>query len=242
MPTIEENRSVWNDTYHWSQSGDEWSGCWGSAHMQWSGSILPRISAFVPVDTILEIAPGYGRWTAFLKSLCKRLIIVDLSEKCIEICKQRFDHCSHISYYVNDGKALDMIGDDTVDFIFSFDSLVHEEDVVLKAYAAEFSEKHRPNGAAFIHHSNLGEYITLLETQSRIAKIPKLFWLMRKLLHGRGCCDNLSDQWRATPMTASHMALFAEQYGLRCVSQELVNWASHALIDCLSTIVPHNSQ
>jgi ubiquinone/menaquinone biosynthesis C-methylase UbiE len=239
MPTIEENRSVWNDTYHWSQSGDEWSGCWGSAHMQWYGSILPRISAFVPVDTILEIAPGYGRWTAFLKSLCKRLIIVDLSEKCIEICKQRFGHCSHISYYVNDGKSLDMVGDGTVDFIFSFDSLVHAEDIVLKAYAAEFSKKLGPDGTAFIHHSNLGEYITRLEMQSWIAKIPKLLGLMRKL----GFCDNLSSQWRATTMTAAKMALFAEQYGLQCASQELVNWESKfVLIDCLSTIVRHKSQ
>jgi hypothetical protein len=132
-----------------------------------------------------------------------------------------------------------MVGDFTVDFIFSFDSLVHAEDVVLKAYAAEFSKKLRPTGTAFIHHSNLGEYITRLETQSKIAKIPKLFRLMRKL----GFCDNVSNQWRATTMTAAKMALFAKQYGLQCVSQELVNWESKfVLIDCLSTIVPHNSQ
>src|SRR5262249_21566843 len=157
------------------------SGCWGRAHMQWYESFLPRISAFVLVDTILGIASGYGRWATFLMSLCNRLIIVELSEKCIELCKQRFGHCSHISYYVTDGKSLDMVGDGTVDFIFSFDSLVHAEDVVLKAYASEFSKKLRPNGTAFIHHSNLGQYIARLETQSRIAKIPKLFRLMRKL-------------------------------------------------------------
>ena len=90
--------------------------------MQWYGSILPRISAFVPADTILEIAPGYGRWTAFLKDLCKRMIIVDLSEKCIDRCRQRFENLSHISYFVNDGKSLEMVVDGSVDFIFSFDS------------------------------------------------------------------------------------------------------------------------
>src|SRR6202035_2901665 len=114
MPTIEDNLSVWDQAYDWPQGGEEWSEVWGSAHMQWYGSILPRISAFVPADTILEIAPGYGRWTAFLKDLCKRLIIVDLSEKCIETCRQRFADCSHISYVVNDGTSLDMIVDDGV--------------------------------------------------------------------------------------------------------------------------------
>ena len=84
MPTIEENRSAWGETYTWPEAGEEWSRHWGSVYMHWYGSLLPRISAFVPAETILEIAPGYGRWTAFLKNLCKRLVIVDLSEKCID--------------------------------------------------------------------------------------------------------------------------------------------------------------
>ena len=62
MPTIEENCSFFDETYDWPQAGEEWSKDWGSAHMQWYGCILPRISAFVPTDTILEVAPGYGRW------------------------------------------------------------------------------------------------------------------------------------------------------------------------------------
>src|SRR5436190_704548 len=154
MATIEDNRSFWGDTYSWPEAGDEWSRHWGSARMQWYGSLLPRVSAFVPADTILEIAPGFGRWTAFLKDLCKQLIIVDLSEKCIDRCRQRFADCSHISYAVNDGKSLEMVVDGSVDFIFSFDSLVHAEDMVLKAYVAEFANKLRPDGAAFVHHSN----------------------------------------------------------------------------------------
>lgn len=121
MPTIVENLFVWDTAYDWSQSGEEWSGDWGSSRMQWYGSILPRIGAFVPADTILEIAPGHGRWTTFLKDLCKRLIIVDLSETCIDRCRHRFGSCSHISYFVNDGKSLEMVADGSVDFIFSFD-------------------------------------------------------------------------------------------------------------------------
>src|SRR5215831_17264284 len=99
MPRIEENHSFWDELYHWPQSGEEWSKAWGGARMQWYGSILPRISAFLPADTILEVAPGYGRWTAFLKDLCKHLIIVDLSQSCIDRCRQRFANCSHLSYF-----------------------------------------------------------------------------------------------------------------------------------------------
>lgn len=142
MPTIEENRSVFGGTYQWKHAGEEWSEEWGSARMQWFGSILPRISSFVPADTILEIAPGHGRWTAFLKDLCRRLTVVDLSAPCIDQCRQRFAHDANIGYFVNDGMSLEMVEDGSIDFIFSFDSLVHAEESVLRAYTAQLSLIH----------------------------------------------------------------------------------------------------
>ena len=58
MVAIEENRFYWGEKYTWPEAGEEWSRHWGSARMQWYGSLLPRICAFVPTDTILEIAPN----------------------------------------------------------------------------------------------------------------------------------------------------------------------------------------
>jgi ubiquinone/menaquinone biosynthesis C-methylase UbiE len=168
----------------------------------------------VPADTILEIAPGHGRWTAFLKNLCNRLIIVDLSEGCINKCRERFAESSHISYFVNDGKSLEMVTDGSVDFIFSFDSLVHAEDAVLKAYTAEFKKKLRPNGAGFIHHSNLGEYIRRIEVQAQLSRLSRFYRVLEKL----GICDNLATQWRLPSMTAAKMAKFAQEYNLQCLS------------------------
>lgn len=126
--------------------------------MQWYGTLLPRIQAFVPAQTILEIAPGYSRWTHFLKDLCSQLILVELSEKCIISCQQRFANESHIRYYINDGKSLSMIEDNSIDFVFSFNSLVHAEAEVISAYISEISRKLSANGVAFIHHSNLESY------------------------------------------------------------------------------------
>lgn len=234
MPTIEANRLGWGQTYQWTQGGDEWSRRWGSPHMQWFGAILPRIASFVPADTILEIAPGYGRWTAFLRNYCRRLTIVDLSTRCIEKCRERFAGDSRISYFVNDGTSLGMVDDASVDFIFSFDSLVHAEDDVLGSYMAEFSRKLRPDGVAFIHHSNLDEYERLVRIQSRLSKVPKLVGGLSRL----GVWENVNCHWRARTMTAEKMAMFAKEYDLQCVSQELVTWnTKSAMIDCFSTIV-----
>ena len=93
MPTIDENLQAWNRDWP-GQGGDEWSRVWGGPSAQWFGTILPRLKSYVPAATILEIAPGYGRWTQFLRPLADRLVLVDLSATCIDVCRRRFTGCS----------------------------------------------------------------------------------------------------------------------------------------------------
>ena len=238
MPTVEENSTFWGATYDWSVAGEDWSNMWGTSKMQWYGMLLPRIHAFLPAHTILEIAPGFGRWTNFLKDACANLIVVDLSDKCIEACRERFARCSNISYFVNDGTSLDMIQDNSIDFIFSFDSLVHAEAPVIAAYMSQLPRKLTPNGVAFIHHSNLGHYARRLNVQRMVARVPRLFRLLKR----GGAFDDLAEPWRAPSMTAESMQAFAAANGLGCISQELVTWGTRrALIDCMSIITKKGS-
>lgn len=233
MPSVEQNKAVWNDNYDWKQVGDEWSKSWGGPQMQWYGSLLPRLHAFIPAQTILEIAPGFGRWTQFLKDQCANLIVVDLSERCIQACQERFAAVSHIAYHVNDGKSLDMVPDESIDFAFSFDSLVHVEDDVIQAYISQLAKKLRGNGVAFIHHSNLGEY----PYYQRISKYPKVRRMLRVL---RVIEKNI--HWRAFTVTAARVAQHAADNHLRCISQEKIPWGTkRALIDCMSVIVRQDS-
>ncbi len=234
MPKVEWNKKAWDGAYDWQHQGDEWSQTWGGPCMQWYGTILPRIHAFVPAPTILEIAPGYGRWTQFLKGLCDRLIVVDLSESCIEACRQRFSDSSHISYHVNDGMSLDMIADNAIDFVFTFDSLVHADDDVLSAYMSQLARKLTANGVAFIHHSNLGEY-------EYLQKLEKLPGKIQNILKGLTVMED-SLHFRSRTMTAAQMKTFATKNGLECISQELVPWGTRrVLLDCLSTVVKNSS-
>ncbi|PYI69174.1 MAG: hypothetical protein DMF07_00370 [Verrucomicrobia bacterium] len=85
--------------YDWKEAGEEWSAPWGSSAAQWAGTILPRIRDFLPTGAILEIAPGFGRWTHYLKDYCQDLWIVDRSSECIEACRQRFAADSHVRCY-----------------------------------------------------------------------------------------------------------------------------------------------
>jgi 2-polyprenyl-3-methyl-5-hydroxy-6-metoxy-1,4-benzoquinol methylase len=222
MPTIEQNLQCWDETYAWPQAGEEFSAPWGGAEAQWYGTILPRIHSFVPAHTILEIAPGHGRWTQRLKTLCERLILVDLSESCIEACRRRFNRAPHISYHVNDGKSLAMIPDRTIDFVFCFDSLVHAEKDVVEAYIAQLAGKLTPNGVGFIHHSNIGMYI-----DQSTGRLPAFI---------------SNTGWRAESMTASRFKELCSAAGLQCIAQELVNWKTDVVLnDCFSLFTQRNS-
>lgn len=228
MPTVERNISLWRD-YDWQRQGEEWSSAWGGSGPQWQWSLLPRIRAFVPATTILEIGTGHGRWTHYLKDFCDNLIGVDLSENCIQSCRRRFSAHPHITFHQNDGKSLAMVPDRSVDFVFSFDSLVHAEADVLQAYITQLSRKLKPDGVGFIHHSNLGAYRLYYSMKNMI---PRGQGLLRRI----GLLDN--DGLRAKSMTAALFERYADVAGLQCISQEITDWSSKRLIDCLSTFTP----
>jgi SAM-dependent methyltransferase len=236
MADTEANYEVWNESWPWSRQGDEWSDWWGDTPAQWFGALLPRIHAFVPTSTILEIAPGYGRWTQYLKDLCEHLVLVDLSDRCIEHCRERFGRGPNIEYHVNDGRSLDAVADGSVDFAFSFDSLVHAEQDVIDAYLAELARKLKPDGVGFVHHSTVGDY-GFLNVLSR--RLPER---LRRPLAQRGVAIDVY-AWRAESGTADRFARKCEEVRLACISQEKVNWTSGPyLTDSISLVTPRGSQ
>jgi 2-polyprenyl-3-methyl-5-hydroxy-6-metoxy-1,4-benzoquinol methylase len=219
MPSIAENQKAWGSQYEWSQGGDEWSAVWGGSSFLWWGTLFPRLHAYLPTGTILEIAPGFGRCTQFLANYCKKLVVVDLNERCIDACRKRFVELEHIEYHVNDGKSLEMVEDRTIDFAFSYDSLVHAEADVLEAYVHGLGRKLSPNGIAFLHHSNLGT------------------------LRGPGGEVTIQNShWRATTMSAWLLVKYCADADLTCMAQELIGWGSPDLTDCFSLVTPAGSR
>lgn len=218
MPTIEENLNQWS-RYGWEQAGNEWSSEWGGTEHLWWGTLHPRLMRFLPVERALEIAPGYGRVTGFLRYYCQHLTLVDLTERCIEACKARFADVEGIEYHVNDGKSLAMVPDRSIDFAISFDSLVHADADVLESYVHELARVLTPTGAAFLHHSNLAPF-----------KHPKT-----------GKLPFVNEHWRSETMSAELMRTFCDQAGAACIAQELINWGAEPIHDCFSLLVRADS-
>lgn len=213
MPTIEENFH-WARAETWSDHGEEWSSGFGDSHMMWHGFIMPRIARHLPCANALEIACGHGRCTRFLAMRCERLWAVDLTHEVVEACRQRLSVFTNIEYAKTDGKTLPMIPDASLDFAFSWDSLVHAEADVLDSYVAELARTLRPGGCGFLHHSNLGAHAG-----------PD------------GVIAVANKHWRAESMTAARFRDACARVGLVCLAQELIPWGGAEYIDCFSSFL-----
>jgi hypothetical protein len=128
-----------------------------------------------------------------------------------------------------------MIHETSVDFVFSFDALVHADELVMMSYVSQLSRIMKDHGVAFIHHSNLGQYHNIY---SIIRKVPKLESLLKRvgvLPKGLG--------WRDFSVDAKKVESLALQNGLACIGQEIIPWIDTRPIylDCISTITKNSS-
>ena len=104
-----------------------------------------------------------------------------------------------------------MIPDRTVDFAFSFDSLVHADEEPIQNYINQLSTKLKPDGVAFIHHSNIGKYIHSLSLIPWDQ--PYANWRFLPEDHGQ-----------ARTVNSQKFLEFSEDAGMCYISQELINW------------------
>jgi ubiquinone/menaquinone biosynthesis C-methylase UbiE len=146
------NYEYWQ-RWDWSGRGEEWT-----PSEEWKRSLIDEVmlANLKPGSTILEIGPGAGRWTEALQPLAGHLIVVDLSDRCIEICRRRFEQAENMEFHVNDGRSLSAIGSNSVDGVWSFDVFVHIAPPDVDAYLGEISRVLRPGGRAVIHHAKAG--------------------------------------------------------------------------------------
>jgi SAM-dependent methyltransferase len=214
VPSLLLNRRIW-DRYDWSQGGEEWSKNWGGTFHLWHGILMPRIGQFLGDVRAMEIAPGYGRLTAYLKNYVSSLTLVDLTPQCIRACEQRFDADTHLQFFVNDGRSLSFAADNSIDFVFSFDSLVHADMAVMGAYLEEIERVLAIGGWAVLHHSNLA------------AELERV----------SGTTGPFSHRLRARDVSADRIAEAAAKTDtLHCAAQELLCWDDSSLLrDCIST-------
>jgi SAM-dependent methyltransferase len=150
--SVAQNRERW-EQWDWSRRGEEWT-----VSEEWKDALVDHLLLrhIRPGGTVLEIGPGGGHWSEVLRRLAERLVLVDLSAPCIELCRERFRGADNVDYFVNDGRSLPFLEDATIDSVWSFDVFVHVSAPDTESYVAELARVMRPGGAGVIHHPGAG--------------------------------------------------------------------------------------
>lgn len=224
MATLAANKKYY-ENYDWSSGGEEWSEPWGSTRSMWLASIYPRISEFLPAKNVVEIGSGHGRIARILHAFStNRLVLFDIVDECVSVCRKKFASSSKTICRKTNGHALEGVADNSVDFIFSFYSLVGSDKEIVSGYLREFDRVLSDDGVAFIHHSNAGMYFD--PDQSEPDK--------RMLLLAA---------YRDMSIDAAEVQEIAASCNLTCIKQECINWdITEILSDCFSTIVRPTSK
>jgi SAM-dependent methyltransferase len=167
---------------------------------QWRGLVLPFLrfgESGIDCAVVVELGAGRGRTAAKLLPLAGRLHLVDLHANNLEACRRRFGEDPRLWYHVTDGRSLPL-PDAAATFLFCFDSMVHFDSDVVRAYLRDARRVLRPGGHAFLHHSN-----TLARPGGDFEAEP---------------------HWRNF-MSRELLAHYALKEGLEVLRQEPVDWA-----------------
>jgi ubiquinone/menaquinone biosynthesis C-methylase UbiE len=142
------NREVWN-TADWSHKGEKWT-----PSEEWKNALVTEVMRpLLPDDAVvLEIGPGAGRWSSVLQRYARHLILVDISERCLQICREQFAACSNVSYVLVDSPSLPGLEHESVDFVWSFDVFVHIAPADTARYLRELARVMRIGAVGVIHH------------------------------------------------------------------------------------------
>jgi ubiquinone/menaquinone biosynthesis C-methylase UbiE len=144
-----ENRELWQQ-YDWREDAEDWTPSPGWKAWLVEQLLHPTMSAG---GVILEIGPGGGRWSKHLRGWADELLLVDVTERTLELCRERLGADGSIRFIWSHGSDLPGVGDATVDRIWSFDVFVHIAPVDVAGYLTEIARVLRPGGIAVIHHS-----------------------------------------------------------------------------------------
>lgn len=152
MNNLEWNIKNWSNRARWEK---EWADgyAWGTEELvkaDYSRFVAPHLIGIKNPD-ILEIACGMGRFTKLLLEKAHSLHSIDIQKICVDECRKRFAAYPNFTASITDGKSMP---EGNFDLIVSYDSLVHADYDILKAYFLQSIPLLNKDGFIIIHHAN----------------------------------------------------------------------------------------
>lgn len=184
---------------------------WRDGHT--GGGISPFYEMFSQLNltSVVELACGHGAHVPMYVDKCGQVTLVDILDKNIDFCRERFKDCPNVSYYRNNGYDLREIADNSCTALFTYDSMVHFEMFDVFTYLQETRRILVDGGKALFHHSNFNDPASYFGTTS----------------HARAF------------MTKELFFYLVAHAGLKVVEQRVIDWGVKDL-DCITLVQKGN--
>lgn len=161
------------------------------------------------LDNVVELACGRGRHVPHYIENAGRITLVDILDKNIEYCKERFKDEKNIVYYKNNGYDLQDLQSEAYTSLFTYDAMVHFELLDIFNYLKETERILVKGGKALFHHSNNTENYTITFASGT---------------KGRNY------------MSSDIFAYLVNRAGMRIVKQKVFDWGDSKELDCLTLV------
>lgn len=211
VDSVERNRKYIAD-YHLSEMEDYFTEAESEKSLQtfWGkNSEFRELFSLLNLSSVVELACGRGRHVSQYIGLANQIMLVDILDKNILYCKERFGNDEKVQYYVNNGHDLKQIPADSYTALFTYDAMVHFEMLDIFDYLKETKRILKPGGRALFHHSNNTEdYRITFSTGTS----------------GRNY------------MSKQLFAYLANRAGLEVLEQKIIDWCGKKGLDCLTVV------
>lgn len=117
-------------------------------------SIFHKMFRKLDLDNVIELAVGRGRHVRMYEQRANHIVLVDILQKNIDFCKERFKDNKKIDYYCNNGYNLSELEDNEYSALFTYDAMVHFEMMDIFEYLKDIHRVLKKGGMALFHHSN----------------------------------------------------------------------------------------
>jgi SAM-dependent methyltransferase len=158
---------------------------------------------------VLDCTCGHGRIAERFTAISQYLICSDPNPDALAFCRERVAHWPHVSCAAFENGRI-AIPDESITFAYSWDFMVHFNLSELRDVFRELRRILRPEGGAFVHHSNYGA----------LGGPP------RPWNENPGC--------RAC-VSAQDVAMLCDQYRLEILKQTVIDWSEPSM-DCLTIL------
>lgn len=181
-----------------------------SIDLFWSkNSIFKKMFNQLDDSNIIELACGRGRHVEQYIEHAGNVTLVDILQKNIDICRERFKNHTNINYYRNNGFDLHDLVSESYSAIFCYDAMVHFELLDINEYLKDIFRVLNKGGKALLHHSNYDAFYN---------------GTFESGIHGRAF------------MNYKIFAYLAFKEGFHVLNQEIINWGEIMHLDCITLL------